>query len=44
MLGVSDTEMESFVERWMGSTGDVIVAVRLLFPPPSLSFGIGRES
>lgn len=28
MLGVLDQEMESFVERWMGSTPDVIAAVR----------------
>lgn len=29
MLGVSDVEMDEFVNRWMGSTPDVVNAVRL---------------
>lgn len=30
MLGVSDLEMEQFVNCWMGSTMDVVNAVRKL--------------
>lgn len=33
MLGVSDQEMEDFVNQWMGSTSDVVNAVRLSSHP-----------
>lgn len=33
MLGVSDIEMEDFVNKYMGSTSDVVIAVCLTSPP-----------
>ena len=37
MLGVSEDEMEDFVNRHMGSTLDVVNAVRRPLPPSLLS-------
>ena len=35
MLGVSEDEMEDFVNRHMGSTLDVVTAVRCTLPSPT---------